>query len=188
MKRKLIIAALVICVCIVVGIATAFFVFKGAEFVVALEKEQIQEAIDKKMPYEKSLAFIFKLQARNTTVLLESGSNRIGASTDVLLNMKLNDNDKNLGGYVRSDTGIRYDQKDFCFYLINPVVQELKIQGIPEKYTAVVTGSAKKLLEHYLLDIPVYKINDKNLKLKLAKAVLKKVDVVDGKLVLTLGY
>jgi hypothetical protein len=83
---------------------------------------------------------------------------------------------------------VRYDQENFCLHLLSPEIQELQVEGVPEKYTKAVSLGTRKILQQYITDVPVYKIKDDNLKLKLAKAVLKNAEVIDGKLVITLGY
>ncbi len=168
--------------------AAAIFGLKGSEHTVYVEQEQIQAAIDGKLPYKKPFKLIFELTVRNTKVNLTEGSERIGATTDVELNVKLGEKLKNLGGTVGAEASIRYDQEKFCFYIVEPEITDVKIQGVPEEYTDRAAAGTKPILQSYLSDVRVYEIRDNNLKLKLAKAVLKDVKVVDGKLALTLGY
>ena len=188
MKRSLVIVASSVLLGLLVVGVVAFFMIQGAEYTIYIEREQIQQAVDKKLPYEKRFALIFVLAVKNTRVFLTDGSDRIGASTDLELNVKIKDKPKNLGGFIKSETGVRYDQGNFCFYLLGPEIKELKIRGIPERYTRAVSAGTKRILEQYMSDVPVYKIKDDSLKLKLAKAVLKDVEVVNGRLVVTLGY
>ena len=188
MPRKLAIIAGATLLGLVGVVVIAFFMFRGTEYTITLDEDQLQAAIDKKLPYEKKFAFIFLLSVRSTEVSLIEGTDRIGAVTDLDLNIKLGDNPKNLGGSIQSETGIRYDQEQFCFYLLSPEIQEVKIEGVPEKYTKPVSSGTKKIMQAYITDVPVYRIKDDTLKMQLAKAVLKKAAVRNGKLELTLGY
>lgn len=188
MKRKAVIVSVALALGLLIVTVVAFSLFKGTEYTIYIEKNQIQKNLDNKLPYEKKFALIFLLKVQNTKVFLTEGSNRIGASTDVEVTIKIGDKPKHIGGFIKSETGVRYDQDKFCFYLLTPEIQELKIQGIPDKYTKAVSSGTKKILRRYVTDVPVYKIKDKNLKLKLAKAILKNVQVVNGKLAITLGY
>lgn len=188
MNRKLAVITSAVLVGLVLAGTIAFFALKGDEYTVYVEQDQIQAAIDKKLPFSKRVALIFDLNVRNTKVSLTPGSDRISASTDVDLGGQLKGEEKKVGGTVTSEAGIRYDQENFCFYILDPEIKSVTIQGIPEKYTSRVADGTKPILQKYLSDVRVYKIKDDNLKMKLAKAVLKKVEVVQGKLALTLGY
>ncbi len=188
MKRKLWIVAGTSLAGLLGAAVVAFFVLKGAEFTFSLSKEDLQAAIDSRLPYEKKFALIFVLTVKNTKVFLTEGSDRIGCSTDLELNAKLEDVQKNLGGYIKSEAGIRYDQEKFCFYLLKPELQDLWIQGIPEKYTTAVSVGTKLIIRQYLEEVIVYRISDRSLQRKLARCVLKRVNVVNGRLVITLGY
>jgi hypothetical protein len=94
----------------------------------------------------------------------------------------------NVGGSVHASTGIRYDNSKFRFYLKSPAIEEVKIGGIPEQFTSVVSATCKAIMLELIDEVPVFTIEDKDLKTKLAKAVLKKVNIADGELAVTLGY
>ena len=142
------------------------------------------------MPARESLMqlFIIKLTVKNTKVYLSDGSDRIGASTDVELNFNIGKNLKNLGGFIKSETALRYDQDSFSFYLSQPELQELQVQGIPPKYTKIVTDKSQEIMREFIKSVKVYQIKDDDLKHRLAKAVLKRVEVINGQLVIVLGY
>jgi hypothetical protein len=184
MNKKIAISVSLIAI-VLIGV---YAMFKGSEYTVEITQEQIQEAIDKQMPFEKSFAFIFNLSASNTKVILTEGSERIGASTDIGLNVKVKDVSKDFGGSVLSSTAIRYDKEQSRFYLQDPLFDDIQVEGLADKYEASVLKGVKKVMGLYLTDVPVYTIKDDNMKMKLAKAFLKNVGVSEGRLVITLGY
>ncbi|HPF38512.1 MAG TPA: DUF1439 domain-containing protein [Phycisphaerae bacterium] len=188
MNRKTAVIASGLLAGLAITVTIAFFALKGDEFTVYVEPEKIQEAIDAKLPFSKRVALIFDLHIRDTKITLPEGTDRIQASTNIDLGGKLQGETKNVGGAVVSEAGIRYDQENFCFYILDPEVRSVTIQGVPEQYTQRVTDAAKPILQKYLSEVRVYRIRDDNVKMKLAKAVLKRVRVAHGKLELTLGY
>ena len=96
--RKAPLVATALLLALTAGGVVAYFVFKGSEHTLYIDRGQIQEGIDKRMQYEKRVVLIFVLRLKNTKVLLAKGSDRTGTSTDVELNVKINDKPKNLRG------------------------------------------------------------------------------------------
>ena len=187
MKQRLVIIAGSVLFGLTVAVVTLLVVFKGEEHTIIIKKEQIQTAVDAVLPYEKK-AFVFKLTVNSTEVLLAEGSARIGGATDFDIDIKLRNGASRFEGSIKWETGVRYDQDRSCLYLLSPEIQKLQIEGVPEKYTRAVSVSTKTILRKHLTEVPIYKIRDKTLKHRLARAVVKKVEVVDGKLAVTLGY
>jgi hypothetical protein len=188
MMRKTGIALISIILLIIIIGLVAYFIVMDREITINIPQSQIQKAVNKKMPYKKRFALIFTLTAQDTKVLLKDGSDRIGAITNVNLNIGLGGNSVNVGGSVHASTGVRYDNSKFRFYLKSPAIEDVKIGGIPEQYTSVVSATCKTIMLELIDEVPVFTIKDKDLKTKLAKAVLKKVNIVDGALAVTLGY
>ena len=179
------VAVLIILPAVVVGV---YLYFRGETYTFVLERQTIQNAVSKKVPLEKRFALIFKLTVHQADVLLTEGSDRIGIDAAAVLNIGLGKEPKSLDGSINADTSLSYNQDTFCFYLHNPVVHGLTIQGIPQRYTDRVSKASQSMLHKHLPTIRVYRISDKNLKMKLARAVLKDVRVKDGKLHVTLGF
>lgn len=171
-----------------ISAVTVFLIFKGQEFTIHLDKETLQTAINKKMPFEKKFLLVCKLTVMNTTVLLQEGSRRIGATTNVELSLNVGKNPKVLTGSTTADAGLQYDQETSTFYLQQPFIRDLKIAGIPEKYITSVSAKSQEILQDYLNKVPVYRVKDDNMKMKLAKAVIKNIQVLDGTVAVTLGY
>jgi hypothetical protein len=188
MMRKTGIAIIFVILLIIAIGLVAYFVVMDREITINIPQSQIQKAVNKKMPYKKQFALIFTLIAQDTQVILKDGSDRIGAITNVKLDINLGGNTVDLGGSIHASTGIRYDNSKFCFFLKTPAIEEVKIRGIPEQYTSMASATCKTIMLELINEVPVYTIKDKDLKTKLAKAVLKRVEIADGALAVTLGY
>ena len=165
-----------------------WYSFRGRTWQVFIERDQIQSAIDAKLPYEKDFLLVLTLRITALMVQLEEGSDRIGADADLGLNLQVGSAREPLGASVRVDARLRYDQQRFCFYIVDPIVQRASLRGIPDRYTALALRYAQLGLQHLVNEVPVYTIRDDSLKLKLARAVVRDVAVHNGRVVVTLGY
>lgn len=172
---------------LIAGVA-AWAIFKGRTYQLFIEREQIQAAIDAKLPYDKDFLLVLSLRVKGLTVRLDEGSDRIGADADLGLNLQIGTAREPLGATARIDTRLRYDQQRFCLYLIEPEVHRASLRGIPDRYTDVALRYARLGIQHLVNEVPVYTIRDDSLKLKLARAVVKDVAVHNGRVVVTLGY
>ncbi len=90
------------------------------------------------------------------------------------------------GGQISSG-GVRYEAADGQFFLTEPAIENLGIQGVPAKYTAKVNSVLTKAIGEYYLDRPIYTLKDSDVKNAAAKLLLKTVIVKDQVLIVTLG-
>jgi len=173
---------------LLVASLAAWFMFKGHTWQVFIERDQIQSAIDAKLPFDKDFLLVLTLRIKALTVRLEEGSDRIGADCTMVLNLRLDQAREALGATALADARLRYDQQRFCFFIVDPEVRSASLRGIPDRYADLVVRYGRLGLQHLVNEVPVYTIRDDTLKLKLARAVIKGVAVHNGRVVVTLGY
>ena len=171
-----------------VAFVSGYLIFKDHVFEIVIEKSQIQDAVNSKLPFEKTYFLIFQAAIDSAQVILEDGSDRIGIDSAVKLNVVLNDSNEKLGCGLIGSGKIRYEKQDSSFYLDDLNIDNLSIQGMPEKYHKKVSAIAALLLKDHFARKPIYKLNQGSLKIQLARAVLKDVKIVNGKLYVYLGY
>ncbi len=172
---------------LLISVSVVYFYFSGKEFVVRISEQTIQEKMAEKMPLSKIYFYIFQVTFDNTRVDLSNGSDRVNAGMDVILNIKLANENKPLGGSIDISGGIRYFPEEGQFYLAKPKIEDLSIQGVPEKYADKVRTVLGKALAEYYLKHPIYQFKSKNIKQSAAKLILKKVTIENQELVLFLG-
>ena len=182
--KKLIV---LISVALFLTLAGTYFYFAGKEYRIRLSEPQIQEKLEKKMPLFKDVLFIFKVTVKNPRIKLKNGSNKINAGMDVILNITVNKNSIPLGGSIDISGGIKYKSETAQFFITEPVIENLKIQGLPDKHTNKANKALTKVLTEFYKKNPIYTLKAKDVKKAAAKLLLKDV-IVDGKeLVVTLG-
>lgn len=182
--KKVAIAAVVVILAVVVG---AYFYFSDKEFVVRINESNIRQKLDEKLPLTKTYLFIIQVTLENPRVNLKNGSNRVNAGLDVILNVTIGKNPKPLSGTVDASGGIKYVSEKGEFYLINPIIENLEIQGIPPKYMDKANEALTKALAEYYSKNPIYTLRATDAKQVAARMILKNVIVENQELVVTLG-
>lgn len=182
--KKVAIAAVVILIAVVAG---TYYYFSGKEYVVRLSEPEITEKLEEKLPLTKTYLFVIQVTLDNPRVHLENGSKRVNAGLDVVFNITLNKNPKPIGGKVDASGGILYLAEKGQFFLTNPVVENLQVQGIPAEYTNKLNTALTKALAEYYKKRPIYTLRVTDAKQAVARMVLKDVIVENRELVITLG-
>ncbi|HEC18262.1 MAG TPA: DUF1439 domain-containing protein [Gammaproteobacteria bacterium] len=172
MFRSLIIAALL---CITpLGPALAY--------TLEITEAQLQRQIENLMPLKRQQYFVTVTLSR-PKIDLSVGGNRIGLSTHVSASIP----GVTQGTGRATITGrIRYDNQQGAFYLDRPRLEELHIDKLPGQYQSQVRGLAQQALSDALSSKPVYRLNDQDLRQKLAKSMLKNVTIRHQTLLLEL--
>jgi hypothetical protein len=179
---------------IIISIATMFFIsigvyfyFSGKEYVFSFSESQIREKLTTKLPLNKKYLIIFEVTLDNPRVSLTNGSNRVAAGLDVILNIRIDKNPKPLGGSVDATGGIKYVKNSGEFFLTEPVIEHLSIQGIPDKYTKKANQVLTKALSEYYDSHPIYTLKPTDVNKAAARLALKNVIIENQNLVVTLG-
>ena len=90
-------------------------------------------------------------------------------------------------GYVNAKGTLRYEPTAGEFFLDQPMITEMEIKKLPEKYQPMAREAAQLAIEKTLAMRPIYKLKDNDLKQKLMKAVLQSVVVKNDRMVVTLS-
>jgi len=182
--KRIAIASVVLLVLFIVG---GYLYFSGKEYVLRFSEAQIQETLAKKLPMTKTYLFIIQVTLESPRVLLENGSNRVNAGLDVSLNVTVDNNPEPLGGSIDLSGGVRYESEKGQFFLTDPVIEHLQVQGISPAYTTRVNDALTKALAEYYSERPIYTLSEFDAKQVAVQMVLKDVIVENKELVVTLG-
>ena len=90
-------------------------------------------------------------------------------------------------GSVLIDGDVEYDPAEGTIYFTNGKIKELNIEKIPEQLNKPVTELANAAASNNLNKVPLFTLNEKDMKEKAAKFLLKKVRIRDGKLEVIVG-
>ncbi len=160
----------------------------GKEFEIHLSEEQIREKLRARMPIRKGYLLIFEVILDNPRVALLDGNNRVSGGLDVVLNITIESEKLPLGGSLDVSGGVRYEPDKGQFFLTEPVIERLAVQGIPKLYVDKVNQVIAKELNDYYSNHPIYTLSASDVKQGAARLLLKRVEVKSKHLILTLGF
>ncbi len=183
MKKRLILWLIVFALIL----SGAFLYFKGKRYEVIISQAQIDSTLAKTFPATKKVAFIFSITFANPEVLLLEAEDRIRVGMEATLNIRLNEEARNLGGRCTLTSGIRYDSQTQEFFLDDASFDRLEIQGIPDEYLEHVTKVASEAAKEFVGSKPVYTLEAKDGKTAAAKLLLKDFEVKEQSVFVTLG-
>lgn len=153
--------------------------------VIEITPEQIQKRLDKKFPIKKKYLMVLELTLADPLVALEEGSDRVGFGVSAMTNVIVNAEE--LDGQAQMTSGIRYNREVGSLVLVDPRVEQLTISLLPEKYEGGVREAASLAAHEFLDEYEIYKLDQSDFKQKIAKLVIKDVEVEGGLLKITLG-
>jgi hypothetical protein len=165
----------------------AYWYFAGRTYVVSISETELREKLAERMPFTKTYALLLQVTLDNARVSLIEGSDRVGIGLDVVLNLRIGSEPLNLGGSIDVSGGIAYRASDGQFFLTDPLIEQLQVQGVPEKYRERVREAVTRALAEYYATHPVHTLKAADLKQAAARMLLKDVVVTDRQLVITLG-
>lgn len=183
MRRFLLPASLVL----IAATVAAWFYFSGKDYIFRLSQEDIRQQLERQLPLKRRFALIFEVELAHPRVQLHEGSDRVDIGVDVQLNIRIGRETQPLGGSVDLETGIRYDPADAGFYLTDPVVTRLELQGVPAEYAARAQRVVAEALSEFVRRHPFYTLRSIDAKRAAARLLLKRVVVENNELVITLG-
>ena len=166
--------------------ATAFFLTQDQQVEIRLSEEQLLQAVEKKLPFEKTYLVLFDVTLDNPRITLVEGSERVQAGLDVAVKIRLGNNSP-LRGSADVSGNVRYVPEEGQFYLVEPDIETLSVEGIPAAYIDKVDEVMTKALGAFFKTRPIYTLKETDTKQAAAKLVLKDVAVQNNELVLTLG-
>ena len=146
-------------------------------------REDLQARLSKEFP-RKEKHPLMAVTFSNPEILLEPGADAMGVRLEIKIAPRLG---KQRTGKVVAEGDIEYRPQRGEFFIVNPKVISIEVDHLKGKYQNRVRSVADRIVEQYLSEVAVYRLDQKDFKQKVAKLVLKSVDVKDGKLVVVVG-
>lgn len=172
---------------VLVGVLGAYVYLQGREYAFRFTEPELQDKLAQRLPLERTYLLIFQVVLDNPRLQLIDGSDRVRAGLDVTLNIRVGSEPAPLGGSLDVSGGVKYDNVKGEFYLSDPVIEDLSIQGVPSGYSDRVDNILTKAISEYYADRPIYTLKESDVKQSAAKLLLKNVSIEDRVLIVTLG-
>ena len=144
---------------------------------------QLQERVSAMMPITRKKFMVTVVVSNPKLQLLKTG-NLISVTSDLTATIP---GGLQASGNVQITGTISYNRERGTFHLKNPTIEQMQVNGLPEKMQGTVRNLAQNGLIRTMHKRPLFQLKDDNLKHKLAKASLKSVAVKEGVLHVELG-
>ena len=157
----------------------------SGQYVITLSEQQIQGKLNEAFPIEKDYLLVFKVVLQHPKVHLQEGSDRIDFWVMATTNVSISERQFEGKGQISGE--VRYNPQKGELYLDNSLIEQLHIEGLPEKYALALKLAASLGLRQFLNRRPIYTLKPETFKQTVAKLVVKKIVVDNGMLKITLG-
>jgi len=184
-KGILLILGLLVLAAIIVGCV----LFKNGRFgsdglILTFSEEDIRERLSKKFPKTEKVLEVVPVLIEEPKVEFVDGSNRVRLSLAARIDIPFS---KKYEASTIFSGSIRYETSDKTLRLTEVEVEGISGTNIPEKFEDPLEILMTVLARNYLDDVVVHEIKPKDLTNKAARWLLKKVEVRDRTLEVTLG-
>ena len=167
--------------------AAAFYVLKDRNYTIKITETQLRERIDDQLPFSEDYLLVFNVTFDNPRVDLLEGAERIAGGLDALVKVKVGSREIPVSSAVDVSGGVRYDATLGAFFLIDPVVENVQMQGLPDRFANGANAALSLALREFYEERPIYTLADDDFKQSTAKFILRDVVVKNEKLHVTLG-
>lgn len=178
-----IVLAIVIVTLLAVG---SWYYYNSSALRIAITKEQILERLNETLPLQKTYFYVFDVTFHSPRVELVEASKRINAGLDFTLAITLLNDSSPLQGRVDASAGVRYAPDEGAFYLKEPSVETLELDGVPKELAARAHSVLAQGMSTYFESQPIYQLSERQSH-RTAKAVLQDVSIETGRIILHLG-
>ena len=103
------------------------------------------------------------------------------------MNITIGKDSKPLGGSIDVSGGVKYQNENGQFFLTDPKIENVSIQGIPKKHIKKANVALTKALGSYYAKHPIYSLKSTDIKQAATTTILKDVYIQQRELVIILG-
>ena len=183
-SSKILLAVLLLT--LLLGGAGVWWYFFNPSLRIAITDQQILDRLSQKLPVTETYLFAFEVTYDSPRVALIAASERIHAGLDISLRIRFLPDQPPLQGRIDAAAGIRYDRVDEAFYLTDPKVETLTLEGLPEEWANKARDLVAEGVRVYFNDHPVYKLSERESD-RAAKAILQDISIEDDRIIVHLG-
>lgn len=152
-------------------------------YTIKIQENEIQAKVTSMMPIQRSKYFLTVILSDSKVNLIKE-SNQIALASPVVI---MGPAGLKVAGFVKIQGILSYEANSGEFFLENPTIVDFQVSALPSKYQNQVKSIIQLAAAGALRKNPIYKLNDENLKHRLAKSILNSVTVKDQILLVELS-
>jgi len=158
----------------------------GASLRITISEEQILERLHEQLPKRETYLYVLDVTYDSPRIELVEASERIKAGLDLSVKLNFVGDSTPLLGTIDAAFGIRYEADEGAFYLTEPTIEELALDGLPREWTNKARDLVGEGIRTYFDDHPIYRLTERESH-RAARAVLQNVTIGQAQVILHLG-
>ncbi|MEL7485903.1 MAG: DUF1439 domain-containing protein, partial [Pseudomonadota bacterium] len=168
------------------AIPGGFFLFSGNTYTVRFSEDAIVQALDTRLPLQKTYYAIFDVTIDEPRVDLIDNSDRVFGGVDINIEVAAAGRRLPMSGSVDVSGAVDYDPQQAAFFLIDPRVEALNIDRVPDSWADRSRSAVTLAIKEFYKTRPIYTLEGEAVSKKAARMVLRDVVVEDERVVVTL--
>ncbi|MAE20900.1 MAG: hypothetical protein CMK92_00555 [Pseudomonas sp.] len=140
-----------------------------------ITEQQLQDTLNQQLPYRHNGQWMSLSITQAQLDLLGEG-NRVALQNDFILVSQLGLQSR---GNLHAEGTVRFDNDQKAFFIDEPIIKDVDIEGVPEQFKASVIQLAQQTLSPALSERPVYVLRDEGNE-KLARMLLKTLEITEN--------
>lgn len=172
----------------IVGLVTACILAgcsSVGEVTVRITEQELRERLSEKFPVTKEYNFVGSVTYSNPRILLRREDNRVELGLDITLGDP--EGRDSMRGVADMIVSVAYNPEKKALYLAKPQLQQFVVNGMPEQNIQLLSALFMPAIEKMLKRKPVYRLESKDTKKKIAASLVKDIRVRDGCLEIVYG-
>ncbi|WP_341314528.1 DUF1439 domain-containing protein [Paraburkholderia sp. IMGN_8] len=156
-RRRFLLAALTSCTAFGITVsltacAASIFPFIPSHY--TFSQQQVQDAVQRKFPYQRTVSQVFEVALTNPVVGLLPDANRVSVKLDARLASPFMP--QPVDGVFTLSSELAYDSASKSVVLKSPNVDNVSVSGQAQAYTQQINAAAALLATQLLTNYPIY--------------------------------
>lgn len=167
-----------------IGLALLGFISTSQAQEIRFSRTDLQQELEARMPLTQQQS-VLSLTLSKPHLKLLADQQRLSIRTNVLVTTVFGSESR---GWIAVDGKLRYQQSDYSFYVDEPRISGLQLDGLAPGLQPQLKAIAQDLLAPALTNQPVYTLRDDDMQEALAKMMLRSITIKDDHVVAAVGF
>jgi hypothetical protein len=152
------------------------------DYKVEVTQDQLQQQISKMMPVTQEKMFV-TVTLSDPTLELGIDGNKLGMFSNIAVTVP-----GGIKGTGRAKVigNVSYKKETGEFFFYKPTIAQIEVDQIPSEFHSNIKELAQYALNSAVRNKPIFKLSENDPQQKMAKSMLKSVEVKPGKILVTL--
>jgi hypothetical protein len=165
-----------------------YFARSGGTVKLPITREMIDSALSQTFPKKNTYLKVLHVTYGKPVLEMAPGGDRIKVALEVQVEAGLEGLlSKTYHGSAAVVTAVGYEPESYRFFLRDPRLEKLEVPKLSSDQLAILREGLNAASALWFQEVPIYRIEDRTMKEKLARHVLREVEIKNDRVIVTLG-